>query len=1455
MQRLNVKLLAILLVVTVVLTIGVAVVHGIQMNRHVDGLVVRAKDIKATDPDTAFKLLARYRAYHPDDLESGTQYAMLAADIARRDHSLRFYQAAYDSLIQLVHGFENRPEEYRKVMDKLIELEWNFGHIRGARDDLLELKKRWPDDIQIDLKLVPCQTFLGQSQDSIVILERLIGYDSETKKFDAEKATAAHELDAYYSGRSGLAYVLREKVSDIDVPDRIELADRVIDQLVAANADVPKAYLLQAMYLKQYSVRDGGKAAIEKAMTLAPNDADVLIQSAIFAMESKEPNYAAAEQAIAKGIELHPKDFRFYLFGARVADAQKNHEDAKRRLEQGLQQTKSNPSLLEASFHQQLQDRDFAGARVTLKQLSALKSLAIDWSAHCSYLEGQLMMAEGNFREASQRFKAVKSHLSTPELQSQADLFLMRCYNALGQYDQASEIAATGAPTSLDAKISEAKALANTGKPKEALAIYEQVKTELERAGQTAFIPQINLEILPCMIAIQMERAREDRDWSNVDAQFALLRQQGVLKEPAASLYEATLHSIKGETDESRRVIEQLLPKYPSDPSVVAAAARSALQAGKIEDAIQILDKAPEAIRNAPALIACRIEARLARGGTIDELRAALSDIAGLVEKLPADASEDRARIHTSLGVAYLRIGDRNNAETQWLKSAELQPKDAQIRLMLFDLALRSGDVAKMNEIQGWFVKEYPDETAQNKYLEAAALLVKVSESRRTKPAANGEQLDDSEKRDILTARRLLLDVASERPRWTKTPELMAEINFMEGNVDEAISNLREVLNLGQPTSNTVRRLVQLLFGRHRIEETLQVFDTYGYLLSGDPEMDRIHAQICLAAGDAAKALALFEKSFKSDTKDPREHLLHGQLLSGSGRSAEAEAEFRQVVELDPEMPDGWLLLVSQLLINQKPEEAIKALQDAQIKLPEDRRNLVMANGYERIGDRERAETFFQAALDAAPGDLAVLRQVAQFHLRCKKPADAKKQLESMLQIAPKDAGQKENLAWARRTMAQMLAATGDYPQFQKAINILAFTDEEPNADDLLTRVTLLYERGDPQSSRQALKDLVRLAKLRDLSWQERMILARLYERVDEWPKARAEMAALLGPKADPSVYLAYAEMLLRHDSADEALSMLQALRTREQNVSMPAAVLTARALNMQGRGKQAAELLLGFLPKRPLTKEQAPMLRTIAAQLEAIKQFDDAEKLLREDMSYEPEQAPNLLMYYANRGKVDVVLKYLDDHGSALPIGLALQVCNIAVRASNTPPTAEQIAKVEKWFDKARTENPDSLVVQTLYADLLDFQRRFDDVEKVYRMILARSDVPDANRGAVLNNLSFLLAMQGKNKDEAVKLIDEALNLFGPQADVLDTHGIVYLSKGDTRRALDDLSDCVIATEPKGIQYVHLAMAQTAAQDYPAARKSLERAGALHFSPDELSPLEKSHYQEMLQKLSLSTS
>jgi Tfp pilus assembly protein PilF len=214
--------------------------------------------------------------------------------------------------------------------------------------------------------------------------------------------------------------------------------------------------------------------------------------------------------------------------------------------------------------------------------------------------------------------------------------------------------------------------------------------------------------------------------------------------------------------------------------------------------------------------------------------------------------------------------------------------------------------------------------------------------------------------------------------------------------------------------------------------------------------------------------------------------------------------------------------------------------------------------------------------------------------------------------------------------------------------------------------------------------------------------------------------------------------------------------------------------------------------------------------------------------------------------------LNLLEQTRKTIPTPALLQIAMAAMRQNITPPTPEQIQRVEQWFDRALREDPDSWVLQLELSDLRDFQRRFDDTEKLYRGLLNRTDLPSGQRAVVLNNLSFLLAMQGRNRDEAIQLIDDAVRLFGPQSDMLDTRGVVYLSKGDIQQALADLTDAVIATEPKPIQFVHLAMAQAKAKDESAARKSLERAKELKFNPDDLSPLEKSQYQSLLKQLNI---
>ncbi len=366
--------------------------------------------------------------------------------------------------------------------------------------------------------------------------------------------------------------------------------------------------------------------------------------------------------------------------------------------------------------------------------------------------------------------------------------------------------------------------------------------------------------------------------------------------------------------------------------------------------------------------------------------------------------------------------------------------------------------------------------------------------------------------------------------------------------------------------------------------------------------------------------------------------------------------------------------------------------------------------------------------------------------------------------------------------------------------------------------------------------------------------MAKLDERIGDWPTAREEMLALLAqPKPDPVVYVTLIQMLLRHSSADEALTWLQQLEALGGQDKTALTFLAADALNQLGRGPQAAAQLIRLLPTaRPLPKEQWPLLRQIAGELEKIGQYDQAEKLIKEDVGYEPQQTPNLAFFYARRGKVDAALNLLEQNRKNMPQSTLLEIAMAALRQTINPPTTAQIDRVEQWFDRALREEPDSWLLQLQLSDLRDFQHRYDETEKLYRGLLARSDLPDGQRAVVLNNLAFLLAMQGRNRDEAIKFIDQAVNTFGPQSDMLDTRGIIYLSKGDVDQAVADLTDSVIVTEPKPVQFVHLAMAQAKANDETGARKSLDRAKELKFNPDDLSPLEKSQYQALLKQLNI---
>jgi Tfp pilus assembly protein PilF len=169
----------------------------------------------------------------------------------------------------------------------------------------------------------------------------------------------------------------------------------------------------------------------------------------------------------------------------------------------------------------------------------------------------------------------------------------------------------------------------------------------------------------------------------------------------------------------------------------------------------------------------------------------------------------------------------------------------------------------------------------------------------------------------------------------------------------------------------------------------------------------------------------------------------------------------------------------------------------------------------------------------------------------------------------------------------------------------------------------------------------------------------------------------------------------------------------------------------------------------------------------------------------------------------------------------------------------------VERWLLGAIDKSPRSANLLVCLADLRDLQGRYLEAEKLYRQAVAA----DPRNVVALNNLAYLLALQGNQSHEALKLLGEAIAVAGPTPELLDTRALVQLKLGQPQSAIKDLEDA-IADSPLPPLCYHLAQAHHLARNAGAARAALRQAKALGLQADQLHALERPAYQQLQREL-----
>jgi tetratricopeptide (TPR) repeat protein len=1424
-KRVNLKLLLTLVAATVIAVVGVYFLRRFQITRNAGGLAKLARQrLDEGKPAEALLLFQRYVGLRPEDKEAYGEYAEL---LLRKTEGPEVTRADLARAYAVLEEAIRRDPANDALRARLARFQLRIGRFGDAREHLRVLREHVADgtiaaasaaaepaaekaDVDaltdpdsIALMLARAHLGMGEFEPAATIAGELVGFDLESRSFGDEPQTGA-PTDAYVV----LAAILAEKLEDTAA------ANRVLDQLVKVRPDDATAWLALSRWHRQQGDAAAATRDLDKALELGPDNPDVLF--AAFDLCAATGDASRAEKLARQGREAFPGDERGYRALAGVCLQQGRADEAEQTLRDGVAALPTRAPLLLMLADVQLQRGEVEEAEQTL---SRVREQLGPTNPAVGLFEARILVARQQWLQARERLREVRPLVAGMEdLTRQVDLYLGQCAEQLGEFDEqlaANQRVLSDSPTSLPARVGAASALMAAGKNDEALAEYEAVAAGVP-ADKLAGIPQIWLPLLQLRVAAQARRPAEKRDWSKIDALLESLQQAPEVSAAQIALLRADVLVRKDELDAAEAVLAKGAAAEPANPQLAASRAALALRREGPAAARGLLDALPEDVSGHPAVLSVSAQVAAAAGG-----EAALQSFAQIAERARTLPAEPASRLLSQVAGLSLALGDREAAERLWTEAAEKQPEDAQARSALFELALDSGDLAKARTAAEALRKAAGAESPQGFVARAAVAITSVRQSlaARQEPGGPMPELTAAEKQQLDEARNLLVEAENARPGWGRIQSMYAEVEGLKGDVAAAIDRLQRAINLGTTNPAVIRQLVSLLYATNRIDEARRALASIGPEAAG---LERLAAEVELRSGKAEEAVAIAEKTVAADSKNADELLWFGQLLERAGKRERAAEVVERAVAAAPSRPDAWLSLVSLQVAAGRKKAAEQTLDRSADSLADPQRGTTLAQGNEMLGRFDEAERYYREAAAAAPGDVAIRRRLAEFLLRAGRLAPARETLDAIVAAQAQSPADRATQAWARRVVAELVGERGTFRDFQAALRTLQLNADakgQLGLEDLALKARLLAARPEPANWREGIETFDALARIQPLSTGQKLQLADLQERIGRWDECRDGLVSIASsPQTPPAIMARLIEKLVDHGELSAARTWLRRLQTAAPDAPMTLAV-EAKVAIAAGDREAAKSSARKLMPVVEAAGDRAEDMRTIAQLYEELGFIKAADTVLARLAEASAEGTVARAAFLGRQKQTAAALDLLETCWDKASLERLLQVAVEVARDAEDPTAA---ARIDPWFAKAMRQDPESITLPLLLAEIRDLQGRPADTESIYRGILDRERLDPIARAIVTNNLAFHLA-RPETAAEARKLIDAAIDELGPHPDLLDTRGMVELAAGDARQALKDLQEATL--QPTAVKLLHLACAQFASGDAETAVRTLEDA------------------------------
>lgn len=1310
--------------------------------------------------------------------------------------------------------------------------------------DLYRDRELFPDDrLELQLRRVFDQRQEGKrtakGQVAAAEIEARAGRAADLSSAPPELAELVNRASGAAAGQAatGLAGLLQHVYGGDATSSRLEQAallaqvrerfsQDAMDQMVAANPQDAQAYLARYQYRSRNNLPGVGED-LDAALEHDPKNVSALLLAARRAEQQR--SWDSVRSCCERLIQIDPRIPEAYTrLGAAMVAQREPVDGLIAHYEKALDACGRESIPVNSGFARALIDlghvRPVAGKINTEEILNRLATSVGRVGPQLPRAARTALEVERDSLWAFYRIARNEFALAVPLLKSvvaaqksvggeaanlaAVQLQLGRAHAALGQWDAAAaayEEAAQRTAQPAPLLVAAAEAWLNAGQPARAAQRYEQALAAIDA-------PELWLGLARARLMHQLSLAAARRDWQGVDA--AVAKAEGpagtaALREPwRLALLKIDLAMARAQAspevdaktlaENGKKLVEEAEQAHPDSPDLLRTVAMLYQRLGYPDDADRVL-AALEA--KVGSLATSKARARvLALRGQYDEACRLLEQA---IQAAPAEA---RPALQGEIVRLRLDQGPSPAANQGLDQLADSAITDLGLIGRLCERALSEKNYATAEKWEKRLRQLEGEEGGQWRYYRAARLLA-ISQAGQSPQVAEAERLY----RELLVL----------RPAWGPTHVLGGMVHERRQASQEAVDAYKTAVDLGMDRVGVYERLAFLLYSLQRDQEASDLLALLKDRVPASENLTEIKAGLAAKRGRLDEAIQAARDGVQNRPNDPVANLLLGQMLALKGLPDEAEAALKNAVRAAPDDLRG-LKGLFDFYANAKQREpaeaALRALA-AKAETDETPEAFVLAQGFEQLGDRQQAETLYREALRLAPKNAAILRRFSAFLVQAD-PAEAEQLLRRALAIAPGDQA-------SRRTLAAMLAARGGEHEWEEIARLL----EDPAADNPVTAVDqrlqaiLLARRGGRANltkARGLLEKLVADAKV--TTDGDRLLLARIYERDGKTDEARAQYIPLVGRQRPAALHLAlFIDFLLRFDLSDEAAEWIGRLEDDPSAAdTIPTLTLRARVLKAQGKLDQSRKLVEDYGSARfdKLTdpEKKTQLALALGRVHSALELHDAAEAWYRRVAQDSPRQFAPLAVALAKQGKADEAIQLCRQAADDDPAAPAIVLASL-VLAKDIP--GDKFPQVDALFEQAIAKSPENANLLTAVANVRITRGELPRAVELYQQAL-KVRPKDL---VVLNNLATILAEDPASRNEALRYIDQALEIGGQQDALLDTKAMILVQDGKADQAVQLLETACSHHAPDPRYPFHLAVAYSRTGEEAKARAAYNRA------------------------------